>query len=68
MFNYTTLTITIRTQAKYDYKLLHDFHKLSGSENISITRRSTKYAITVGKMHKFTKYNLLNILAKALIL
>jgi len=47
--------MTISTQAKYDYKLLHDLHKLSGSENFSITRRSTKFAIIIGKMQKFTK-------------
>jgi hypothetical protein len=46
-----TLTITIGTKAK----LPHDFHKFSGSENVSITRRSTKFAIKVGKMRKFTK-------------
>jgi len=55
MFNFITLTITIWTQAKYDYKLLHDFHKLRSSQNVSVTRRSKKFAAKVGKMHKFTK-------------
>ena len=55
LFNFLTLNMTISTQAKYDYKLLHDLHKLSGSENFSITRMSTKFAIIIGKMQKFTK-------------
>ena len=48
MLNFITLNITRWTRAKYDYKFLHGFHKLSGSENVCLTR-STKFVIKTGK-------------------
>jgi len=55
MFNFITLNITLWTLAKYDYRLRHDFHKLRGSENVSVTQKSTKFVIKIYKMYKFTK-------------
>jgi hypothetical protein len=54
MFNFITLTVSIWTQAKYEYTV-HSLHpKVSGLENDSVTRRRAKFAINLGKTHKFT--------------